>query len=297
MEINLSFNKGLRIAKIVGDKKKESFLYVYDKEFKCCKDCSAKCDINKKVCCQSCAHITYHKKHLGHVADEDVENNSIVLPEKLKFELMPSNQPHTQPSCHFIFGSRGCGKSFMISTYLAAFKKLYPNYKIWLISRKEQDRLLDGLIDKRIDTTDLIDADLTAKDFMYKNGKGNLLIFDDVDTCSEDKKNNVKHAVYKLMDDVIEIGRSYSIFAIITAHIGCNGKESKRILNGATTITFFNSNINVNTTYMLNKHLGLSKKTIDRIRAGKTRSTTIIKSSPVAILQDKEAWLVDNKND
>ena len=297
MDINLSFNKGLRIAKIAGDKK-ETFLYVYDKEFKCCKECSVKCDINKKVCCNACSNITYHKKHLGHIVNEDEHNNDIMLPEKLHFELSPSNQPHTQPSLVYITAPRGAGKSFFVSTYLSAFKKLYPSYRVFLISRKEQDKLLDGLIDKRIDTEDILEADFKADDFKFKNGKGSLLIFDDCDTLDSSKKHNVKEAVYKLMDDVIEVGRGLSIFAIITSHIGANGvKESRRIINGSTSITIFNACINANTKYLLNHHLGLSKKTIDKIKAGKTRTTTIIKTHPMTILQDKECWMVDTKND
>jgi len=297
MDIQLSFDRGLRIGKIIGDKKNENYIYVYDKDFKCCRECSPKCNPEKKVCCDACSNITYHKRHLFNQNDND-KNNDLVLPDdsKLKFEIMPSNQPFTQPSLCYITAPRGAGKSYLISTYLTAFKKLYPSYKIFLISRKEQDKLLDGLIDKRIDTEDILEADFKADDFKFHNGKGSLLIFDDVDTLDSNKKHNIKEAVYKLMDDVIEVGRSMGIFCIITSHIGANGvKESRRIINGATSITIFNACLNANTRYLLNHHLGLEKKDIERIKNSKSRTTTIIKSHPMTILTDKECWMINNK--
>lgn len=313
-------NKGLRIAKVIGT---EDNIYVYDKDALCCKNCNDKCNVGSSVCCNSCNRILYHKtdgkgiyknnkknkkKNYAESESESEEecNNTeknkfqnmrdIKLQGNFKFQVMPSNLPLSQPSLEYISGARGCGKSFWISNWLTQFRKLYKNYKVYLISRKPEDKAIDDLIDKRINADELVEADLKADDFKFQNGKGSCIIFDDVDTLPSDKKFNVKEAVYKLMEDVIEVGRSMGIFCLVTSHIPANSSESKRILNGCTSITLFTSCLNMNAIYLLEKHLGLTKSEIARIRKLESRWFTINKSvHPNIVISEKETYFIKNE--
>jgi hypothetical protein len=282
--------KGLRIAKVIGGKN-EDILYVYDKDAMCCKSCSKKCNLSNKVCCNSCNEVLIHGA--GDNLKNKFENmRDIKLNDNFKFQLMPSNLPNSQPCLLYVSGPRGVGKSVFVSNYLIQFKKLYPKYKIYLFSRKEKDDALDDLINKRVQVDDMPDADLKADDF-----KKSMVIFDDIDTlCNKDKKHDVKGAVYNLLNDIIEVGRSMGIFCICTSHIPANFNESKRIINGASSITLFTTALNANAIYLLEKQIGLTKDEIKRIRRLKSRTVTIIKSiHPNVILSEKEARFVENQ--
>lgn len=300
MEFNS--DKGLRIAKIINKEqnnkqpKQEEIIYVYDKESMCCKSCNIGCGSSDEVCCNSCNNILYHKNHCK-IKNNKLQNmKNIKLGDGYKFQIMPSNLPFQNRSLEYITAPAGAGKSFFVSNYLIEFRKCFKNCKVFMISRKDKDILLDEYIDKRINPDDMVDVDLRADDFKSEKGKINLLIFDDVDSCPADKKNNVKGAVYKLMDDVIEIGRSLGIYCVVTSHIPANGAmESKRIINGATSITLFLNCLNMNAMYLLEKHLGLSKDEIKKIKKLEGRTVTINKSvHPHIIISEKECYMVTN---
>ncbi len=291
--------KGLRIAKIINknNDKDNELVYVYDKDSMCCKNCSEDCGVgDSDVCCNSCNNILIHKNHIKQKQNKFKNIKEIKLPENYKFQLMPSNLPFQSRSLEYITAPAGAGKSFFVSNYLIEFKKCFKNCKVYMISRKNKDILLDEHIDKRINPDDMVDADLRADDFKSEKGKINLVIFDDVDSCPSDKKHNVKGAVYKLMDDIIEIGRSLGIYCVVTSHIPANGaSESKRIINGCTSLTLFLNCINMNAMYLLEKHLGLSKNEIKKIKKLDGRTVTIIKSiHPHIILSEKECYMVKN---
>jgi len=283
-------NKGYRIAKIIGAKNEET-VFVYDKDAMCCKKCSDNCNLGGSVCCNSCNQILIHGGNENNKVNKFEGRRDIKLNDNLKFQFMPSNLPNSQPCLLYCSGGRGVGKSVWVSKYLTQFKKLYPKYKIYLFSRKDKDDSIDDLIHKRVKVDDMPDVDLRADDF-----KKSMVIFDDIDTLPSDKQHNIKESVYKLLEDIIEVGRSMGIFCICTSHIPANFSESKRIINGATAITLFTSAINANTIYLLEKQLGLTKDEIKRIRSLNSRSFTVIKSvHPHVIVSDHEVYFVKNQ--
>jgi len=267
----LNFSKGMKIAKIITNKKNDNnFIYFYDETQNCCKDCSSKCSIkNENLCCDNCSNILIHRGQKG--IDEEDAFEMLELPANEKLQLMPSNMPYSHRSLLYITGPAGVGKSWFISNWLVQFKNMFKKNKIYLISRKKEDPVLDNLIYKRLDPEDFLEANFVAEDFKNEKGYVNCLIFDDTDSLSSDKKNNIKGAVYALMDDIIEIGRSLGIYCIVSSHIPANAKESKRILNGATDFVIFPRAFNRNLNYMLSEHLGLNKDNIEIIKNTKSR--------------------------
>ncbi len=60
-----------------------------------------------------------------------------------------------------------------------------------------------------------------------------ICIFDDVDVTSDKK---IREAVYDVLDQV-EMGRHYKVHCVVTSHLPTNGKDARRILNEAHTVT------------------------------------------------------------
>ena len=83
---------------------------------------------------------------------------------------------------------------------------------------------MDPIDVKRIPLNhNLVDDPITVESAAHS-----LIIFDDTDSIEDEL---VKDAVYKFLNTVLQIGRSYKINAIITNHLATGGKFTKVILN------------------------------------------------------------------
>jgi hypothetical protein len=310
----LSFTKGKRIAVVEnsalkGENGTEIFLYA--KDHKCCLDCSDKCKRSKK-CCDQCAVITYHNKIHGdedamdinrlkkimaafsskNIKEEEfdellndekfgsglsgsnIEKDKMVL-RSGNFQVAPSNV-YGQPHRIFVAGRAGSGKSFWVAQYLQQFKKFYPKRKIYLISQKTSDKLLDGLIHKRIPIEDLDAAQFEADDF-----KECLVLFDDVDVISDKKQEK---DVFNLIAKILEVGRSLDTYLILTLHIAASHNQSKRILNASTHFVYFKDSATHSNEYVLQNYFGFDKDEIRALKKINSRSITIIRDVPQLVL-------------
>lgn len=307
-----SYTKGKRIAKIVGGKQNGRVVHLYDSTFKCCPSCSSKCQ--KKRCCDKCAlkdyHSNYTQEGINMLLERIKQGQPIEIDEEIEigegkliksitlhggqFQQCPSNQPRICPDLMYVSGRRGSGKSFYIAMYLAEFVKMYPRYRIYLFSQKQQDDLLDKYITKRIDTQHVIDAQLEAKDFTES-----LVIFDDVDSLPCEKGRDIRAAVYNVMTDVIETGRSLGVFCIVTSHLTCNAGESKRIINACTSFTFFLNSSTHQTNYALQTYFGFSRKQVKKLLAvNEGRFVTIYRDCPqVAMTTNKIMFQSEIENE
>lgn len=270
----LSVTKGKTLCKIKGGKLNNQIIYLYDSDFRCCPECKPICV--KKKCCSKCSIFTYHFADNALQIEDDTVVKSIVLRGET-FQQIPSNQPFNSPDLLYVSGRRGSGKSFYIANYLPEFVKCYPKYRIYLFSCKLKDDLLDKFITKRIDITQVKDASFKAIDF-----EKSLVLFDDVDSILDEKD---KQAVYDVMTDIIETGRSLGIFCIVTSHLAANNTESKRILNGCTSFTFFLNSSSHQTEYVLKTYFGFSTKQIGKlIQIEDSRWVTVYRDCPQIVM-------------
>lgn len=299
----LNFLKGKRLAVIDnndGPYDGET-VFLYDPDHKCCPKCSDNC--KKKQCCSKCSKYHYHtkiskdlltpeitemiinkNKHGINIEEFEViekeHNKSILLNGNGKFQQSISNMPFTQPDCIYISGRRGSGKSFYIVGLLKEFIKYYPKYRIYLFTAKEHDELFEQFKIKKIDVSQVKNAEFRSSDF-----KESLVIFDDVDSLPDDKDKNYKKPVYDIMTDIIETGRSMGIFTIVTSHLAANSGESKRILNGCSSFTFFLASSSHQTEYTLKHYFGFSPKQIKKILAiDDSRWVTVFRECPQILL-------------
>lgn len=188
----------------------------------------------------------------------------------------------------YIAGPSGAGKSTLAGNYLETFKKAFPKLPIYVFSRKSSDPALDKVKPKYFPINeDLIENPI---DITKDVEKGACVVFDDFSTIIDDK---IRKEVSKLMHDIMEVGRSFNVYCIITSHlINPNEKKDGRIIfNEADNISIFPKSGNRHAmNYALTKYLGFSKQQIDRILNLPSRWVLISTKYPIYILHERGAF-------
>lgn len=277
----LSFNNGRPIAKIIGGENNGRLINILsdeqnNKHIKCCKcrDCSEDC--YDEPCCRKC--------RVGYEDEDDLGSEFEIDDGK----LIPVPNIDTRQIL-FISGPSGSGKSTLASKWLEMYKKIFPNKEILLFSRKPSDPVLDRLKVSRfiIDESIIehpIDFTKDLKDF-------GCVVFDDCNTFQND---GVKKAVSKLMHDILEVGRSFGIYCVITSHLLSPNekKDSRTIWNEAQEICIFpKSGSRHSMEYALKNYCGFDKKTINEILSLPSRWVIIGKSYPQYVLYENGCFM------
>jgi predicted kinase len=201
---------------------------------------------------------------------EDVKTFKSIHVTDGKLQQLPNTKK--ERDILYICGASGSGKSYYTGQYLKRYKKAYPQNEIYLISSVKEDSALDKLV-KRIKTGENI-TELEVEDF-----KDSCVVFDDIDVL---KDKEVRTAIYSLLDLMLETGRHHKITVIMTNHLATNGKDTRRILNEASSITVFpQGTAGRGLKYLLSEYLGLDKKQITALKNANSRWVTIFKCYPM----------------
>lgn len=199
-----------------------------------------------------------------------------------KYHQIPD--PDKEREILYITGPSGSGKSTYSANYIDEWKKQHKGRPIYLFSALPEDESLDRVSPKRIKIDDrLITEPLSASDF-----EDSLVIFDDIDVISNKAH---REEVYKILNQILEVGRHYKISCILTNHLPTNGKDTRRILNECHSITYFpHSGAGRQINYLLKDYLGLDKKQIKKFKDSKSRWATIYKNYPNMGMTEKELY-------
>ena len=157
----------------------------------------------------------------------------------------------------------------------------------YLFSALTEDETIDQLKDiKRIKVDDTLVSDpLDIKEF-----EKSCVVFDDIDVIGN---KHIREAVYKILNQILELGRHHHITCIITNHLATNGKDTRRILNECGSITYFPSSGSVKgINYLLETYCGLDKKDILKAKKIKSRWITVFKHYPQIMMGEKSIWLL-----
>lgn len=302
-----SFSKGKPIAKIEGGKYNKQILHISEaipdddspkKKSKksckeeceieiCCDDCNSECEDDP--CCDECC--LYEEEQSEEEQSQEEEEEEVVtqmeIPDKGVINQIPDIEGR---QVLYIAGPSGSGKSTYAAKYLSYYKKLFPENEIIVFSRKPSDPVIDKLKPSRF----IIDESILSNPIDITNDLDGpcCVLFDDVDTIQNPK---VKKAISKLKNDILEIGRSYEVYIVVTSHlINSNDRgDSRTIFNELHTFTFFPKAGNrYAIDYALKNYFGLDKKTIDTVTKLPSRWVTISKSYPQYILYEKGAMLL-----
>ena len=190
----------------------------------------------------------------------------------------------------YITGPSGSGKSTYTRKYLEQYKKKYKNREIYLFSSLPSDESLDKIKPKRIKLDESMYTDPIKVDELSES----ICIFDDIDVISEKK---VREAVYDVLNQVLEIGRHYKIHCVVTNHLPTNGKDTRRILNEAHTVTYFPRSAGGKIKYMLEEYVGLDKKQIAYTKKQNSSWATIYKNYPQCCVAEHEIGLLNIHDD
>jgi len=205
-----------------------------------------------------------------------------------KFQHVPDTTKERE--ILYISGPSGSGKSTYTRKYLEQYKKKFKNRPIYLFSSLPSDDSLDKIQPKRIKLDDTLHTDPIKVDDLSES----ICIFDDIDVISNKK---IREAVYDILNQVLEIGRHYKIHCVVTNHLPTNGKDTRRILNEAHTVTYFPHSAGGKIKYMLEEYVGLDKKQISYMKKQNSRWCTVFKNYPQCYMMEHEIGLLNIHDD
>ena len=205
-----------------------------------------------------------------------------------KFQQVPDTT--TERQILYITGPSGSGKSTYTRMFLEEYKRKYKDREIYLFSSLKEDESLDKIKPKRFKIDDSLWKDpLNAEEL-----KESVCIFDDIDVITDKK---IKEAVYKIMDNVLEIGRHFKITAVITNHLPTNGLFTRRILNEAHCYILFPHSAGGKIRYLLQEYLDIDKKMVSYFKNANSRWCCIFKNFPMAYMLEHEIGMLHANED
>lgn len=276
----LTFGDGGKfIARVIGGKYDGEILSIIDgskkaKE-KCCVKHNRRC--LKKKCCNDCSYKDDES------SDDDGIGKELTLDEGI-FEQVPSNPDRII----YITGPSGSGKSTYASKYISNYLKCYPKATFYVLSRLDEDKVIDELDPIRIVINEeLLDdpIDIT-KEFTDHT----IILFDDTDTIPDKR---LQQMINRLKVDVMEIGRHMDIKCVITSHlVNPNDKTfSRTVMNELNTLTFFPQGGSIRQIkYTMKNYFGFENKQIENIISlgKKSRWITLFKCYPQCVMSEKK---------
>ena len=308
----LSLRRGIEIATIIQGINKHKKIFLYGKD-----DFSKKTpseivvNDNERLKLLEANYFSKHKisrgdrKYLESKVRENATINQISeglkdtyeklqddINHKLKTELDFSSVssklfpiPQKYSERLYVPAPSGSGKSTWIGEYLKQLRIKYPDRRIYIFSRVEEDKPLDRFKNlERVDLESMMKEQKKVED--YKNG---ILIFDDIDTILD--KNLVRY-IRKFRDDVLECGRHYKITCISTSHLIMNFHATRTLINEANAVVIFPKGGSFGQIKsFLDRYLGFEKELIEKIRNLPTRWVYIHKEYPQYIVYEKGVLL------
>lgn len=211
---------------------------------------------------------------------------SITLPADSMFEIVPNPDPKVR-SIFYIAGASGSGKSYLARTIAQNYAKLFPEHQIYLVSKLDEDPVLDNLKTgkpKRIRVESLVEEPVEN----IKEFSDSLILFDDVDTFMGKEQK----AVRQLIDDIAAMGRHFQISMAIMTHKISDYSRTRLIINEATHYVLYPQSTSFhNLKYLLTTHMGLEQNQIrDLKKVG--RWVCFHKNTPNWMLSEHSAKLL-----
>jgi hypothetical protein len=191
-------------------------------------------------------------------------------------------------------GASGSGKSYYIKDFADQYKKLYPKREIYLFSPLTDDA---GSIDKikGLKKIKINEAQFKADEIPAEMFKDSLVIFDDAEAISD---KNLRKKVLGIQNSILTTGRHHNTSIAVSSHTACNGGETKLILSEAHSVTIFPSGLGGRSLkYLLDSYFGLSKHQIKKLKGMDGRWVTLIKSYPMCVISENEAYTLNPKTD
>lgn len=208
----------------------------------------------------------------------------------VKTKIIPCVNPDDRDLC-YVAAKSGAGKSTWVGSYIEQYRKLFPENKVILFSLKNEDKALDKYLPIRIS----LNEELFDNPIQLDEIKNSLVIFDDIDSMDEKlskRSKMIKLAIMNLKDMILQVGRSYHIYAAITSHNVTDYQKSRIVLQEASMITLFpSSGSTKQLKYCLATYAGLNDEQIDRIKNLPTRWVTVRLTAPITVIYERGVFI------
>ena len=214
---------------------------------------------------------------------------SLELECDMKYQPIPDI---TMERCiSYVAGKSGSGKSTYCANWLREYKKIYPDNPIFLFSEVDSDEILDAVGLERIK----IDTSLVTHPITLEQFEDSCIVFDDVDDIDDAK---IRKAVFGILNKGLQMGRHHRISMLVTYHLITNGKETRKILNEAHTITIFPRSGKVKgMKYFLTEYLDLDREQKKKLRSLPSRWVMIKNTAPMCVLSEHDAYILKDNDD
>lgn len=242
----------------------------------------------------------YNNKFLYLDKDSKTDKFYIEIPKGNHFKILPL---HEQGRCfNYIAGKSGSGKSHCAKEMLELYNRIYPDDKIFLVSKLEEDATLDSakLINGEIIKLDYYDFLENKPDINTLSDC--LFIFDDFDSIEkEDKK--IYNEINNLVDQIATLGRPrtkdrHGVSCFYITHHLTNNKVSKLPLAEATNYHIFPQITAPRILkYLCENYVGIDPKEMKKYKKWNSRWLHIITGFPSVILSDRKANIMNMEDE
>jgi hypothetical protein len=221
------------------------------------------------------------------IVEDDAKAKSIELDGDAMFQPIPSADEDKR-EVWYIAGASGSGKSYFARGLAEAYKKLYPDREIYLISKLNDDETLDKMKvgkPKRINVNTLISHPPELDEF-----KDCMVLFDDYDTFSPPYDK----IVMRLIDDLATMGRHTRTTMCLMTHRLTNYSKTRLVLNEATHIVVYPLATSFHPLkYLLKQYVGLDEKEVRAIKSSGSRWVCFHKNFPQYQITEHSAKLLN----
>lgn len=195
--------------------------------------------------------------------------------------IIPSNETERI----FIAGKSGVGKSTVAARYMMEYCLKFPDRKVILFSRHDDDPAFKDVKHMAI----ALDPEIVLEPPQLEHLKDALVVFDDCDNLQD---KDISKAINKLNGDIISNGRKFNIHTLYLAHMICNGGPTRAILNEANRVVFFLAGSVYHSDRWLKVYAGVDNATRKRILGLPSRWVCISTGYPMYCLYDKGAFII-----
>lgn len=223
-----------------------------------------------KVCCGHSENETFIKADFGST-----------------FEIMPNQDPN-KSSRYYIAGASESGKSYVAKMIIDNYHSLFPERKVYCISKLKSDETLDSCKPEliRLNPETFLEDPPTLEEFGEDDGC--LIIFDDYD--SFDKKLGA--IVQNFIDTVMQMGRHHNISCILCTHFLTNYKTSSiKLAEANYYVVFPQTSTSKKLSYLLDSYAGIDEKNIKTIKK-MGRWVLVSRTYPQYVIGEKEIRII-----
>lgn len=220
---------------------------------------------------------------------DDSNSHCINLPDDSMFQVIPNPDPKAR-EIHYVAGISGSGKSYYARNYAEAYKKIFPDREVYLISKYPVDED-DTLGKMKIGKPKSISLESLVSDYpSIEEFRECLIIFDDYDTLAPPYDK----VVLKLIDDVAIRGRHEAVSMLVLSHYLTNYKKTRLILGEAHYIVLYPMATSFKAMkYVCEHHCGLTNDEIHNLKK-LGRWIAIFKLFPQYLISQHKAYLLNH---